>query len=147
MVKAQAHQQLSPFVTRALVVVLVVVWVLQTLGTMIVMFEQLPNNTNMSAFYTTLLYNTFTPLIVLLGVLAYRRRKAGVPLLIESVLVAAIVWLCANATSGISAFLLTHSNIVLGGSLDWWYLELMVCVVSVVATLVVLWYAHRLGKW
>ena len=79
--------------------------------------------------------------------MGYKRRKSGTPLLLESVFVACIVWIAATTISRVIQLLLNQIPVVFTGALDWWYLEVIICVVSTLATVGVLWHARRLGKW
>lgn len=147
MAKARVHQETSPFIVTTFLLLVVVGWLVGLVPSLIFAAQQLATNPNLSAYYTIFLYELFLPLVVFFGFMAYRRRKTGWPLVVESMLLTLIVWLVATSVSGLSRFVINQLHVVLTGDLGWWYLELIVCAVSVVATVAVLLYARRLGKW
>lgn len=147
MAKARVHQEISPFIIATFLWLTVVGWLVGLIPSLIFAMQQLATNPNLSAFYTTFLYQLFLPVAVFLGFMAFRRRKSGLPLVVESVFLTLIVWLVATTVSGASRFVTGQLQIVLAGDLDWWYLELIICATSVAATLAVLFYARKLGKW
>lgn len=147
MAKARVHQETSPFIVTTFLLLVVVGWLVGLVPSLIFAAQQLATNPNLSAYYTTFLYELFLPLVVFFGFMAYRRRKTGWPLVIESMLLTLIVWLVATSVSGLSRFVISQLHIVLAGDLGWWYFELIVCSVSAIAVIVVLLYARKLGKW
>ncbi|MBH1980571.1 hypothetical protein I8H89_03555 [Candidatus Saccharibacteria bacterium] len=147
MVKTRKHQEISPFLAATLASLVVVAWLVNLISTLAIALRQWFFNSNLSAFYTTFLYEIFLPMLIFFAAMAYRRRKSGGSLILESVFVAFIVWIVATTISRVSHLVLNQLPIAFTGDLDWWYLEIIVCGVSTVATVAVLWYAHKLGKW
>lgn len=147
MAKARIHQETSPFIMTAFLVLVVVSWLATLIPALVTALVQTATNPNLSAFYTTFLYNLFLPLVVFFGFMAYKRRKSGLPLVTESMFLTLIVWLVATTVSGLTWFVANQLQIMLSGDLGWWYLELVACVVSASATVGVLLYARKLGKW
>lgn len=147
MVVARKQQEIQPFVFKVFVALVVATWLLDFLITGWFIAQQLPGNPNLSAFYTTLLYQVLLPLLLFGGFMGYRRRKTGLALVTESVVLAFSVWLAVVTMSRVVQFVLNQFQVVLAGDLGWWYLELTVCAVSTLAALAVVIYARRLGKW
>lgn len=147
MAKARVHQEMSPFIMTTFLSLVVIGWLASLIPSLVFAVQQLSTNPNLSAYYTTFLYQLFLPLTVFFGFMAYRRRKTGWPLVTESMLLTLIVWLVATTVSGLSRFVIGQLQLTLSGDFGWWYLELIVCAVSVIATVAVLLYARKLGKW
>lgn len=147
MVKTSKHQEISPFLLSTLAGLTVIAWLVNLVAVLIAVSQQWAFNPNLSAYYTIFLYDIFLPLLIFFAVMAYRRRKSGTPLLLESVFVACIVWIVVTTIGRISHLVLNQVPVVFTGQLDWWYLEVIICVVSTLATAGVLWHARRLGKW
>lgn len=147
MATARKHQEISPFIMKTYVVVVIVSWCINLIPPLTYALQQLPGNANFSAFYTIFLYDFFLPALLFAGFMAYRRRKTGVSRVAESLLLTLIVWHAVVATSQAVQFGLNQTQIMFDDNLDWWYLEVIVCAVSTVATLSVLIYARHLKKW
>lgn len=147
MVKTRKHQEISPFLGATLAGLVVVAWLVNLVSVLSIALQQWFFNPNLSAYYTIFLYDIFVPMLVFFVAMAYRRRKSGTPLLLESVFIAFIVWIAVTTISRVSQLILNQLPVVFTGELDWWYFEIIVCGVSTAATVAVLWYAHKLGKW
>lgn len=147
MVKTSKHQEISPFLISTLASMVVIAWSVNLVAVLSAASGQWVYNPNLSAYYTIFLYDIFLPLLIFFAAMAYKRRKSGTPLLLESVFVAFIVWIVVTTISRISQFILNQIPVVFTGELDWWYLEVIVCAVSTLAAVAVLWHARRLGKW
>lgn len=147
MAKARVHQEISPFVVRAFLALILAAWLLNIVSSSVFAVQQLASNPNLSSYYTTFLYSLFLPLVSFCIFMAWKRRKSGAALVTESLFLTLIVYYAVTLVAGISHFVLTQFQVTLAGNLGWWYLEVMVCLVTSMATFAVLWYAHRLGKW
>jgi hypothetical protein len=147
MVKTSKQQEISPFLITTFAGVTVAAWIVSLLPILVTVIRQLDTNSNLSAYYITFLYNIFLPVLVFFVALAFRRRKAGLPLVIESIYVTLIVWTAVTMFSGIVQFILNQVPVVFSGELDWWYLQIVVCGASLAAAAAVMWYAHKIGKW
>lgn len=147
MAKARVHQEISPFIVTTLLALVVIAWLASLIPVLITAAQQTATNPNLSAYYTIFLHELFLPLIVFFGFMAYKRRKSGLPLVIESMLLTFIVWLVVTTVAGLSRFVLGQLQIVLSGDLGWWYFELVTSVVTAISTVIVLLYARKLGKW
>ncbi len=147
MVKTRKSQEQHEFIIYGFVVTVVAAWIAHLVPSIVAIFRQISTNPNLSAYYTTLLYDLFLPLVVFGVLLVYRRGKEGIPLLVENVFLTLIVWLVATSVWAISQSILGLTQVALKGDLGWWYLTIVTCVVSVAAAAAVLGYARKLGKW
>lgn len=147
MAKARVHQEISPFIHQALLIVLLIGWLASLVPSLVSAATQLATNPNLSAYYTTFLYSLFLPVVSFLIFMAWKRRKAGMALVVESLILTVIVVTVAMTISGIARFVIDQFHVVIAGSLGWWYVEVVACLASTIATFSVLWYARRLGKW
>lgn len=146
MVKSKKSQEYSQFIIHGVALVAVAAWVVGVIPLIVQIFRQTSGSLSLDAYYTPLLYDLFVPIAVFGALLLWRRRKEGLALLVENVLVTSIVWMVATTILRVSDLVVATATAA-GDGLAWWYVTLVACFSSLIACAVVLWYAHKQNKW
>lgn len=126
---------------------MIVGWLVSLVPSIVFALRQLATNPNLSAYYTTFLYSLVLPVVSFVIFMAWKRRKTGVAHVSESLLLTMIVTSAVSMASAIGRLTLNWFQVVFTGSLDWWYFEMAVCLISSAVMFGVLWGSKRRQLW